>query len=76
MLFALHKLIVYGEREGAFVAKSSKDLLQATSLIKLLKERRPWEIESAWLDITKRGKGWVTRVKHGVNALSAGLPRH
>lgn len=72
--FALHKLIVYGERQGAFVAKSSKDLLQAASLIQFLKERRPWEIESAWLDITKRGKGWVTRVKYGMNALSQVYP--
>ncbi len=72
--FALHKLIVYGEREGAFVAKSSKDLLQAASLLKLLKERRPWEVESAWMDMTKRGKGWVTRAKHGMNALSQVYP--
>jgi len=31
--YALHKLIIYGEREGAFAAKASKDLIQAASLL-------------------------------------------
>lgn len=72
--YALHKLIVYGEREGAYVAKSSKDLLQSASLLKLLKERRPWEVESAWLDMKGRGKGWMTRVNQGLLALNQSYP--
>jgi hypothetical protein len=72
--YALHKLIVYGEREGAFVAKSSKDLLQAASLLKLMKERRPWEVEEAWSDIKGRGKGWLLRVERGLNALNRVYP--
>jgi len=72
--YALHKLIVFGEREGAFVAKSSKDLLQSASLLSLLKDRRPWEVEAAWADMKGRGKGWRTRVDRGINALDLRYP--
>jgi hypothetical protein len=72
--YVLHKLIVYGEREAAYVAKSSKDLLQSASLLKLLKERRPWDVESAWLDMNGRGKGWMTRVNRGLSALNQSYP--
>lgn len=67
--FALHKLIVYGERQGAFAAKSAKDLAQAAALLTLLKELRPWEVEEAWADLVARGKGWRTRVARGYAAL-------
>lgn len=68
--FALHKLIVYGARQGAFAAKSGKDLAQAAALLSLLKERRPWEVEEAWADLVSRGKGWRTRVARGHAALA------
>lgn len=72
--YALHKLIVFGEREGAFVAKSSKDLLQAASLLSLLKDRRPWEVEAAWEDIKGRGKDWLTRIERGIKAIENTYP--
>ncbi len=72
--YALHKLIVYGEREGAFVVKSSKDLLQAASLLTLLKDRRPWEVEAAWEDIKGRGKGWTARIERGKKAIQNAYP--
>jgi len=72
--YALHKLIVYGERESAFMVKSSKDLLQAASLLSVLKERRPWEIEAAWLDLKLRGKGWTQRINKGITALQQRYP--
>ena len=61
--FALHKLIVYGERQGSFVQKTRKDLSQATALLELLKARRAWELDEAWRDVVSRGTGWVDRVK-------------
>jgi hypothetical protein len=72
--YALHKLLVYGERNGAFAVKSSKDLVQAGCLLTLLKERRAWEVEEAWADLISRGKGWVSRVKQGRNALGKSFP--
>jgi len=72
--YALHKLIVYGEREGEFVAKASKDLMQAASLLSVLKERRPWEIEAAWEDLKSRGTGWTKRAEQGIAALDEIYP--
>ena len=72
--FALHKLIVYGERQGTFAAKSAKDLVQATALLAFLKEQRSWEVEEAWEDLLSRGKGWRTRVARGHAALSKTAP--
>lgn len=72
--FALHKLIVFGERTGSFVAKSNKDLLQAASLLAFYKQNRPWEVEAALEDLTRRGKGWVSRFERGLSALVQNYP--
>jgi hypothetical protein len=72
--YALHKLIVYGERQGSFAAKSAKDLMQAAALLGRLKQIRPWEVESAWADLIKRGKGWTTRVSRSRDVLAKAFP--
>jgi hypothetical protein len=72
--YALHKLLVYGERTGAFLQKSRKDLWQAAALLECLKLRRPWEVEEAWSDLLGRGRGWVARAKQGLHALAAMAP--
>jgi hypothetical protein len=72
--FALHKLIVFGEREGAYVAKSGKDLAQAAALLAYLKDQRPWEVRDAWGDLINRGPGWIQRVNRGVAALGRAAP--
>lgn len=73
--FALHKLIVYGEREGTFAAKANKDLAQAASLLMALKQHRAWEVDEAWEDLCSRGKGWTSRVARGVKALDRAVPQ-
>lgn len=72
--YALHKLIVAGEREGAFQSKSTKDLMQAGLLLAALRESRPWEVEDAWGDLLARGKGWGSRAQHGLLALDRQFP--
>jgi hypothetical protein len=72
--YALHKLLVYGEREGSFVAKSKKDLAQAHCVLACLRERRPWEVEEAWADLVARGKGWQERARKGLEALDRTFP--
>lgn len=72
--YALHKLIVYGERTGTFAVKAAKDLAQAAALLSLLKVRRPWEVEEAWNDLLSRGKGWRERVARGHAALHRAAP--
>ena len=72
--YALHKLIVYGEREGAFAAKASKDLVQAASLLRYFRESRTWEIKAAYEDLVNRGKGWVSRFERGEKAIEKAYP--
>ena len=72
--YALHKLIVYGEREGTFAAKASKDLVQAASLLRYFKESRTWEIKAAYEDLMNRGKGWVSRFERGQKAIEKAYP--
>lgn len=72
--YALHKLIVYGEREGAFAAKATKDLVQAASLLQYYKDHRTWEIKEAYEDMVSRGKGWISRFERGINAIEKTYP--
>jgi hypothetical protein len=72
--YALHKLLVYGERKGSFLQKSQKDLWQAAALLDCLKARRPWEVEEAWADLLARGAGWVSRARQGLGVLTKMVP--
>lgn len=72
--YALHKLIVYGEREGTFASKASKDLVQAASLLQYFKDHRTWEIKEAYEDLLSRGKGWVSRLERGLAAVEKAYP--
>lgn len=72
--YALHKLIVAVEREGAFIAKTGKDLLQAGLLLGVLREERPWQVEEAWDDLQRRGPGWRDRAQRGLASLDARFP--
>ena len=72
--YALHKLLIYGERSGSFTQKANKDLAQAAALLSWFKLYRPWEVEEAWQDMVSRGKGWASRVARGVKALQQSAP--
>lgn len=67
--FAVHKLIVHGERAGSFRTKANKDLLQAAALIEYLAVHRPDELADAWRDALSRGPGWTKRARQGRDAL-------
>ena len=67
--YAIHKLLIIGERTGAFRAKISKDLMQSASLISYFAERDPDAIKQAWRDAYNRGPGWVRRLTQGALAL-------
>ncbi len=72
--YALHKLIVYGEREGAFASKAGKDLVQAASLLQYFKNNRTWEIKESYEDLASRGKGWLSRFERGLTAIEKEYP--
>ena len=72
--YALHKLLVFGERSGSMLQKARKDLLQAAALLDYLKSVRAWDVEEAWADLIGRGRGWTTRTRQGIDALSKTAP--
>jgi hypothetical protein len=72
--YALHKLLIYGERKGSFLQKSQKDLRQSAALLEYLKALRGWEVEEAWADLSARGSGWTARAKQGLDALAKEAP--
>ena len=72
--FALHKLIVYGERTGSYRAKASKDLVQSASLLAYLWEHQRRTVKAALDDLHGRGKGWASRFAVGAHALLKAHP--
>ncbi len=72
--YAVHKLLIIGERTGAFKAKVSKDLAQAAALIAYCAERDPDGLQAAWQDAMSRGQGWQKRARQGRTALATLVP--
>jgi hypothetical protein len=74
--FAIHKLIVYGERPIAERAKSNKDIEQAAALVQWhLDVQRQAAVRAAWDDAVGRGAGWQRRAKEGRAELLRRHPR-
>lgn len=67
--YALHKLIVAGERPASRIAKSNKDIRQAGAILSVLREQARWQVDEAWADLVARGPGWRSRVQRGRDAL-------
>lgn len=72
--YALHKLIVAGERPLARAAKSNKDLWQSAALLSVLREHAGLSIGEAWSDLVARGPGWRERAARGRAALAKLAP--
>lgn len=68
--YAVHKLIVYGERPVRERVKANKDLLQAGALAEFfLRTDAAAEFNRAWRDAMVRGPGWRKRALQGKDAL-------
>lgn len=72
--YAVHKLIVYGERPQAQRTKSNKDLEQAATLFDYLLKHDEEEICASWEDAYQRGPGWRSRLDQGWSAMVARYP--
>jgi hypothetical protein len=66
--FALHKLMISGERDITAHTKRQKDLVQAAQLLTLLLEERPGDLLPAWEGIKRRGPGWIKRVRKALSS--------
>ncbi len=67
--YALHKLLVYGERPQEQRTKANKDLIQAATLMDYLLTHDPTEIGSLWAHVNARGPGWHRRLSEGFKAM-------
>lgn len=73
--YAIHKLIVYGERPVNERVKANKDLGQAAAIFKVLFDDGNSDlIRRAWIDAISRGPGWVKRLNQGKTALLKQYP--
>lgn len=72
--YALHKLLVYGERPQAMRVKAAKDLDQAASLVAYLAQNDPDALGETWEDLVGRGPGWRDRAMQGLEALTVRYP--
>ena len=72
--YALHKLLVYGERPQNMRIKASKDLAQAASLIDYLGKNDAELLADTWAGLVGRGSGWRSRATEGLTALKEQYP--
>jgi len=73
--YAVHKLLIVGERAGALRAKVGKDLAQVASLAEYFAANDIDALQSAWADALSRGPGWRKRALEGRKALAAKAPK-
>lgn len=73
--YAIHKLIVQGERPIEQRVKANKDIEQAAALLhSLLAVSQADLVAAAWSDARNRGQGWRQRCTQGRKALLARHP--
>lgn len=72
--YALHKLIVFGERPLEMQVKAQKDIAQAACLISYLQDNEPETLTEAWSAVQHSGPGWVRRCEQGARYLQSRYP--
>ena len=72
--YAVHKLLVHGERALTQRTKANKDLDQAAALISYFSQNDADALQAAWQDLQARGEGWRKRAHAGLQALQRKYP--
>lgn len=72
--FALHKLLVAGERPDSERGKARKDVTQAAMLLECLLEQSPGTLGDAWQKLASKGKGWSRRVERSLARMKVRFP--
>jgi hypothetical protein len=75
MRYAMHKLVIMGEREEAFRTKISKDAGQVAALVEYGLLRSPSALKAAAADLMSRGPGWRSRATEGLQHVAAYQPQ-
>lgn len=73
--YALHKLLVYGERPPAQRTKARKDLAQAAALMDYLLVHDIADMAALWADVNARGPGWRRRLNEGFRMMASLYPQ-
>lgn len=68
--YALHKLVLAGERGTAQTTKIEKDLRQAAQIIEALMLDRPGDLGIALQNLRSRGAQWIKRFNLGIKLLA------
>jgi len=66
MRYALHKLVIMGEREESFRVKIQKDAGQVAALVQYGLLRSPSALKGVAADLMSRGPGWRKRALEGL----------
>jgi hypothetical protein len=67
--YAIHKLLVYGERSQEQRTKAFKDIHQAAALLDYLLTHDEVQMGALWSDVSARGPGWRRRLEQGYKAM-------
>lgn len=73
--YAIHKLLVYGERAQSQRTKANKDIIQAAALMDYLLTNDALELGLLWVNVNARGPGWRRRLLQGYQAMVALNPQ-
>jgi hypothetical protein len=71
--FAIHKLLVAGNRDAASAIKAEKDRLQSLQVMLFLEHERPGDITLAAEDAVSNGSGWKERLQKQVHLLKGSV---
>lgn len=72
--FAVHKLLLAGNRTLRQQAKAAKDRQQAFEVLSFLQHERPGDISLAVEDVLHRGPNWAKRVRKEAERLPGVIP--
>ena len=72
--YAIHKLLVYGERSQEQRTKAVKDVHQAAALLDYLLTHDEIPTGALWSNVRARGPGWRRRLEQGCKAMVLRYP--
>lgn len=72
--YAMHKLIVSQIRDVSSNTKRMKDLYQASQILSVLQDKRPFDIQPAWDDLIGRGPKWKRYAEAGLAEMEKQYP--
>ncbi|MBI1205031.1 MAG: DUF1488 family protein [Rhodopseudomonas sp.] len=70
--YAVHKLIISRRRGGGNI-KRDKDIQQAEALLRILNDKRPYELGEVWNEAFERGHAWQQAITEGMTQIDASV---